>query len=90
MAGSAGKQASFDGASGHGVEDLEALGHDREVLPVRELGSEIQDLEAPEAGAAHFYQVAPLSPGTQGAAAPARRADRNCAGTEEPEAHHSR
>ena len=90
MVGSAGKQASFDGAPGQTVEDLEALGDGPQLRPVRQLGAEIQDLEAPEAGAAHFYQVAPLSPGTQGAAAPARRADRNCAGTEEPEAHHSR
>ena len=80
MTGSAGKQASFDGAPGQAVEDLEALGDGKQFWPGRELSAEIQDLEAPEAGAAHLYQITPVGSGTQGAAAPAHRAERNSAG----------
>ena len=80
MAGSAGKQASFNSAPGQAVEDLEALGDGIQLWAGRELSAEIQDLEAPEAGAAHLYQIAPVGSGTQGAGAPAHRAERNSAG----------
>ena len=75
MAWNAGKQASFNGAPGQAVEDLEALGDGIQLWPGRELSAEIQDLEAPEAGAAHLYQITLMGSGAQGAAAPADRAE---------------
>ena len=71
MAWSARKQACLNGAPGYTVENLEALGDSVQGWPGRELGTEIQDLEAAEAGPADLYQTTLMGSGAQGAAAPA-------------------